>query len=76
MMGACGIVGLIAYLFHRAQTVLMFWKKKAFSTLFLGICIASLLLTSMLDNHFFNIYPTFIYSVILVVIDKSDASNL
>ena len=76
MMGACGIVGLVAYLFHRAQTVLMFWKKKAFSTLFLGICIASLLLTSMLDNHFFNIYPTFIYSVILVVIDKSDASNL
>lgn len=74
MMGACGIVGLAAYLFHRTQTVILFWKRKSLSTLFFGLCIASLLLTSMLDNHFFNIYPAFIYSVILVVIDKSNSN--
>ena len=76
MMGTCGIVGLLAYLFHRVQTVILFLKKKATSTLFLGICVASLLLTSMLDNHFFNIYPAFIYSAILVIVDKINVNEL
>ena len=76
MMGACGIVGLLSYLFHRAQTIMLFWKKRTIATLFLGICVLTLLLTSMLDNHFFNIYPAFIYSVILVVLDKDKVENL
>ncbi|MBQ7226374.1 MAG: O-antigen ligase family protein [Clostridia bacterium] len=74
LLGTCGIVGLLAYLFHRFQTVVLMWKKRSIFTLFSALCIASLLLTSMLDNHFFNIYPTFIYAIILAVIDKCEAN--
>lgn len=72
MLGTCGIVGLIAYLFHRVQTIRVLWEKRSLFTLFASLCIASLLLTSLLDNHFFNIYPCFIYAITLAVIDKAE----
>lgn len=71
MMATCGIAGLGAYLFHRYQTIRLFWKKrKSYSTVFLMLVVASLLLTSLLDNHFFNLYPTMYYAVILCVVEK------
>ena len=70
MMGTCGIVGLLAYLYHRYETVKLFISKKSLYSAFCGLCILALLLTSLLDNHFFNIYPCFIYSIILAVVDK------
>lgn len=71
MMGTCGILGLGAYLFHRYQTIRLFLSSKKLSTLFVALCIGTMLLGSMLDNHFFNIYPTFIYSFMLVGVEKS-----
>ncbi len=70
LMAGCGIVGLISYLYHRYTTVMLLVKKRSVFSLFSGLCIASLLLCSLLDNHFFNIYPLFIYSIILVVNEK------
>lgn len=72
MMATCGCFGILAYMYHRYQTVMLFWeKKKRLSTIFSGLCIVALLLSSMLDNHFFNLYPTFIYAVILVAVEKT-----
>ena len=71
MLSTCGIVGLLAYLFHRFQTIMLFWKKRNSFSVFAGLCVLSLLLTSLLDNHLFNIYPGFVYSIILAVIDGS-----
>ncbi|MBE6674486.1 MAG: hypothetical protein E7596_05220 [Ruminococcaceae bacterium] len=75
LLGACGIVGLSAYLFHRYQTIKLLWQKRSLSVVFAFLCILSLLLTSMLDNHFFNIYPGFIYTLILVTIEKSSCEK-
>lgn len=72
MLGTCGIVGISAYLFHRYQTIRLAWKKRSFYTLFACLAILSMLLCSLLDNHFFNLYPTMIYSIILVVIEKTE----
>ncbi len=72
LLGACGIVGLLAYLFHRFQTIRLLWQKRSLHTVFSFLCILSLLLTSMLDNHFFNLYPGIIYTIILVVVEKSN----
>ncbi|MBQ8145663.1 MAG: O-antigen ligase family protein [Clostridia bacterium] len=71
MMGACGIVGLLAYIFHRYQVIKMLWCKRSLYTFFACLCISALLLTSMLDNHFFNFYPTFVYSILLSVINNT-----
>ena len=77
MMGACGIVGLLAYLFHRYQVIRLLWCKRSMFTFFASLSIFALLLTSLLDNHFFNFYPTFVYSIILSVISntKNELSN-
>ena len=72
LLGTCGLTGFIAYCFHRYQTIKLALNKKSLSTVFFILCITSLLLTSMLDNHFFNIYPGMFYSLILVVLEKTD----
>lgn len=72
LLGTCGIVGLLAYCFHRYQTVILLWKKRCLFTAFSALCIGAFLLTSLLDNHFFNIYPCFIYSIMMSVLDVTD----
>ena len=71
MLATCGIVGIISYLYHRYQTIQLLVSKKMISSVFIGLCFVALLMSSMLDNHFFNIYPTFIYSVMLVAVEKT-----
>lgn len=72
MMATCGIVGLLAYLWHRYETVKLFWKKRSIFTIFCALCMAGFLGTSLLDNHFFNLYPSFIYVIMLLVIENSE----
>lgn len=72
MAGTCGAFGLVSYCLHRIQTIKLLWSKKSLYTFFAAISIGSMLFCSLLDNHFFNLYPTFIYAVILVVIEKCD----
>ena len=72
MLASCGAIGIVAYVFHRVQTIICFVKgRKTLSNIYLFLMILGLLLTSLLDNHFFNIYPTFFYSIALVFIEKS-----
>lgn len=71
LLATCGIVGFGAYAFHRYQTIRLVWKKRSdLSVIFLSIVILGLLLTSLLDNHIFNIYPTMYYSIVLCVLTK------
>ena len=59
LLATCGLMGFGAYIFHRYQTIRLIWKRKANDcVIFLGLVILGLLLTSLLDNHFFNIYPS------------------
>ena len=70
MLGSCGIVGLFAYCFHRFQTVMLFIKNRSSVSFFMGMSILSLLLTSLLDIHLFNIFPAIFYSVILCIFER------
>jgi len=76
MMATCGIVGLGAYLWHRYETVKLFWKKRSLYTVFCALCMAGFLGTSLLDNHFFNFYPSFIYIVMLLIVEHSENDYL
>lgn len=70
MMATCGTLGLVAYIWHRFETIKLVIKKRSVYTFFSSLAIVSMLCCSLLDNHFFNLYPTFIYSIILVSIEK------
>ena len=64
-----GIACLAAYLIHRWQTLRLFAKNFTGEKLFVGLSVASLLLTSLVDCHFFNIGPVLLYSAMLAVVE-------
>ncbi len=67
---ACGgIVAMIAYLFHRVQTLLLCLKKPSAYKIFLGLAVSAHLLASLLDCHFFNLGPGLTYGFILLCME-------
>ncbi len=72
LLASGGIVALVAYLFHRAQTLFLFFRRPTAEKTVIALCVASLLLTSLLDCHFFNFGPGLIYSCLLVAAEGSD----
>lgn len=71
LLASCGSVGLLAYLYHRFQTVKLFLRKPSIGKIFIGLSILALLGASMVDCHFFNVGPTLLYSVCLAYAEKS-----
>lgn len=76
MMASCGIVGLLSYLFHRFQTIMLIIKKRCVQNIYLALCICALLITSLLDVHMFSLYPTLYYTLLLIAIEKSNKKRL
>ena len=71
MMASCGIIGLVAYLYHRYQTIVLFIKQRSVKNFYLALCICALLITSLLDIHMFSLYPTLYYMLILITVEKT-----
>lgn len=69
MLASCGTIGIIAYVFHRVQTVQLVLKKRNVTTAFMVLAIFALLGMSLLDCHMFNIGPAFFYSMALVFLE-------
>jgi len=67
---SCGTVGLLAYGYHRYQTVKLFVKRRSRETIYIAISIAALLGMSLLDCHIFNVGPTLFYSMLLAFAEK------
>ena len=70
MLASCGTIGFLSYLFHRFQTIKLFFRKATLTKTFIGLCILALLLSSVLDCHFFNIGPGLLYSIFLAFAEK------
>ena len=75
-LAACGVLGLCAYLFHRISTLVLVLRRPSLYKTFMGIGIFGLLAVSLLDVLFFNTYPTIIYSLMLLFMDKQDGELL
>ena len=75
MLGACGVVGIGAYLFHRVQTVMSFLKTINQERIYLAITICGLLFVSLFDNHMFYIFPTIIYVGLVGLLKISENKN-
>ena len=77
ILSSCGIIGIVAYLYHRLQTIKLIFKNRSLEKTFIGLSILVLLITSLLDCHFFNIGPTLFYSTALAFAEKiSDNKTL
>ena len=63
----CGVVGLVAYLYHRGQTICLFVRRWSVERAYIAIYMMALLGMSLLDCHFFNVGPTLFYSIALAV---------
>lgn len=72
LLASCGITGLLAYAYHRIQTVRMALAFRSREKKLTVVAVLIMLLSSMLDCHFFNVGPTLFYSVILAFLDKQD----
>ena len=70
LIGCGGAFALIAYLFHRTQTVLLVFRDPTPTKIVAALCVAAMLLTSFVDNHVFNMGPGLLYSVLLVFAEK------
>ncbi len=69
LLASGGIVMFLAYAFHRFQTVQMIFKKRTLEKYFIGLCLLGLLLTSLLDCHFFNFGPGLTYGTLLILLE-------
>ena len=66
MLGSAGGVGLALYLFHRALTVRLLWRRRRSAlSCFLLLVPLALVLVSLTDEHIFHVYPAFFYTVAL-----------
>ncbi|MDE7265013.1 MAG: O-antigen ligase family protein [Clostridia bacterium] len=75
MLAACGILGLAAYLVHRVQTVICYFKNVTVDRTFIAITVLSMLILSIIDNHIFYIFPTMIYSSLIAVLVQSQKAK-
>lgn len=72
LLATCGITGLLAYGFHRYQTIRMMLKTPTAGKAFISLSLLALLGTSLVDCHFFNIGPVLFYSMALAFAEKAD----
>ncbi len=70
LLASCGSAGIAAYLFHRFQTVHLFFKKPCKETMFIACSICALLICSLFDCHLFNIGPALFYSAALAFVEN------
>ena len=68
-LASTGLVGLFAYLFHRYQTLRLTFRNPTLEKTFIYFTVIALILTSMVDNHFFNMGPGLNYCVALAFIE-------
>lgn len=66
LLASGGVFMVLAYLVHRVQTGILFYRHPTTEKTFASICVLALLLTSLLDCHFFNFGPALLYSALLV----------
>ena len=65
LLATGGIVALAAYAIHRWQTVKLLFGRPTKLKTFVAFSVLALLLTSLLDCHFFNIGPGILYGILL-----------
>lgn len=72
LLASTGIFGLLAYGYHRFETLKLLFKNFKVSKLFIWLCIFVFLVSSLFDCFFFNFGPGLLYSGLLLFLEKQD----
>lgn len=67
MLGACGTVGIIAYLIYRIETIFLFIKRPSLFKTMLGWSAAALVIASLLDVFLFSFFSMIYHSALLAL---------
>lgn len=70
ILASCGITGILAYAFHRFQTIKILLKNKNLGNTIIAITLLGFILLSLFDCHFHNFGPGFLYSSLLIFSEK------
>ena len=71
IIASCGLLGILSYIYHRYQTIKILRNcQKDPATIVIKTTLVIFLLMSILDCHFHNLGPGFIYSAILLLLEK------
>ena len=74
-LASTGVLGLLAYGFHRYQTIKITFKNPSIEKTFIFLSISALLVASIIDNNFFNLGPGLNYCVALASIEGINIQN-
>ena len=75
LLASTGVLGLLAYGFHRFETIRITFKKPTLEKNFIFLAICALLVQSLLDNGVFNLGPGLNYCVALACIEGINIQN-
>ena len=75
LLATGGTFAVVGYAVHRIQTLVLCFRRPSVEKAVAAMCVASLLLTSLLDCHMFNMGPGLMYSVLLVFAEKQDGET-
>lgn len=75
LLASGGIFALLCYLLHRVETVFVLFRRPTAEKTFIALSIAGLLLTSMLECHFFSFGPGLLYGILLVFAECAPAAE-
>lgn len=70
MLGGCGLMGTVLYLYHRMQTVQLLTKKPTLDRIYFGSTFVVGVGLSLIDPLFFQVYFAFFYAAVLLVLEK------
>ena len=73
LLASGGVFMLLGYLLHRVQTGIVFFRHPSTEKIFVAFSVFALLLTSLLDCHFFNFGPGLLYAALLLF---AEADNI
>ncbi len=72
LLATCGIVGMLAYCWHRWQTLRLLIQKPTVQNVFIALSVTAMLLMSLFDCHLFKIGPTIVYSMAMAFAEKQE----
>lgn len=75
VVSSTGVVGSLAYVYHRFETVKLFVKNPSVDKCFMAAAILCFLCMSLFDSIFFYANFTVFYTAILTIVEKGNPSS-